>query len=115
VDELTQSWSLNAQRKFFRIADNVPEETWYWLALGSIGLSAGLKLRGGTTGRFSSDSGRRRSFSSASTTASCGQAASLNGPLAGYKREASRLVKRERMRQALSPDARAGSGARSRS
>ena len=44
VDEVNQSWSLNAQRKFFTIGDNVPEETWYWLALGSIGLSAGLKL-----------------------------------------------------------------------
>ena len=23
-----------AQRTFFRVTDNVPEEEWYWLALG---------------------------------------------------------------------------------
>lgn len=34
------------QRSFFRITDNIPEETWYWLALGSIGLSAALRLTG---------------------------------------------------------------------
>ncbi len=33
-----------AQRTFFRVTDNVPEEAWYWLALGSIGVSAVLKL-----------------------------------------------------------------------
>jgi hypothetical protein len=44
VDEVTQSPSESAQRKFFRITDNIPEETWYWLALGSIGVSASLKL-----------------------------------------------------------------------
>ena len=33
-----------AQRTFFRVTDNVPEEAWYWLALGSIGVSAWLKL-----------------------------------------------------------------------
>jgi hypothetical protein len=32
------------QRQFFRVTDNIPEETWYWLALGSIGASALLKL-----------------------------------------------------------------------
>jgi hypothetical protein len=32
------------QRMFFRVTDNIPEETWYWLALASIGVSAGLKL-----------------------------------------------------------------------
>jgi len=32
------------QQSFFRVTDNIPEETWYWLALGSIGLSAYLKL-----------------------------------------------------------------------
>jgi len=32
------------QRAFFRVTDNVPEEAWYWLALGSIGISAWLKL-----------------------------------------------------------------------
>jgi hypothetical protein len=44
VDELSRSPSESAQRKFFRITDNIPEEAWYWLALGSIGISAGLKL-----------------------------------------------------------------------
>jgi hypothetical protein len=34
----------NAQRTFFRVTDNIPEEAWYWAALGSIGLSALLKL-----------------------------------------------------------------------
>ena len=33
-----------AQRTFFRVTDRVPEEAWYWLALGSIGVSAWLKL-----------------------------------------------------------------------
>ncbi|HET8587928.1 MAG TPA: hypothetical protein VFM74_08665 [Candidatus Limnocylindria bacterium] len=33
-----------AQRSFFRVTDNIPEEAWYWAALGSIGLSAMLKL-----------------------------------------------------------------------
>ena len=32
------------QRTFFRVTDRVPEEAWYWLALGSIGVSAWLKL-----------------------------------------------------------------------
>ncbi len=34
----------NAQQTFFRVTDNIPEEAWYWAALGSIGLSAMLKL-----------------------------------------------------------------------
>ncbi len=34
------------QETFFRATDNIPEETWYWLALGSIGFSALLKLFG---------------------------------------------------------------------
>ncbi len=33
-----------AQQSFFRVTDNIPEETWYWLALGSIGVSAMLKM-----------------------------------------------------------------------
>ncbi len=40
----TQTDPDSAQRKFFRVTDNIPEETWYWLALASIGMSAGLKL-----------------------------------------------------------------------
>ena len=35
-----------AQQTFFRATDNIPEETWYWLALSSIGVSALLKLFG---------------------------------------------------------------------
>lgn len=34
------------QQTYFRVTDNIPEESWYWLALGSIGLSALLKLFG---------------------------------------------------------------------
>ena len=34
------------QQQFFRVTDNIAEETWYWLALGSIGISAILKLAG---------------------------------------------------------------------
>jgi hypothetical protein len=29
-----------------RITDSVPESTWYWAALASIGMSAFLRLRG---------------------------------------------------------------------
>ena len=42
--ETTQTQGESVQRKFFRVTDNIPEETWYWLALGSIGVSAALKL-----------------------------------------------------------------------
>lgn len=34
----------SAQQSYFRVTDSVPESTWYWLALASIGISAGLKL-----------------------------------------------------------------------
>ena len=33
-----------AEQTYFRATDGVPEETWYWLALGSIAVSAALKL-----------------------------------------------------------------------
>ena len=33
-----------AQETYFSITDRVPEETWYWAAIGSILLSAGLKV-----------------------------------------------------------------------
>lgn len=36
--------SESPQQKFFRMTDNIPEESWYWMALASIGVSAGLKL-----------------------------------------------------------------------
>ncbi len=40
----TKEQAVEAQQTFFRITDNVPEEVWYWAALGSIGISAMLKL-----------------------------------------------------------------------
>ena len=39
-----QQSAAEAQQTFFRVTDNIPEETWYWAALGSIGISALLKL-----------------------------------------------------------------------
>jgi hypothetical protein len=36
--------SGEAQTSYFRVTDNVPEQTWYWLSLGSILISAGFKL-----------------------------------------------------------------------
>ncbi len=44
MDEFSVAGGESAQRKFFRVTDNIPEEAWYWLALASIGLSASLKL-----------------------------------------------------------------------
>ena len=35
----TERASESAQRRF-SVTDNIPEETWYWLALSSIGVSA---------------------------------------------------------------------------
>lgn len=32
----------DAQNQYFRITDQVPEEVWYWAALGSIIISASL-------------------------------------------------------------------------
>jgi hypothetical protein len=34
------------QQTYFRITDRMPEEVWYWAAMGSIAVSAGLWLRG---------------------------------------------------------------------
>ena len=42
----TRPQAEEAQKTFFRATDNIPEETWYWAALGSIGISALLKLAG---------------------------------------------------------------------
>jgi len=42
----TKDQAVEAQQTFFRVTDNVPEEAWYWAALGSIGISAMLKLSG---------------------------------------------------------------------
>ena len=41
-----QGTVMEAQHSFFRLTDNIPEETWYWAALGSIAISATLKLAG---------------------------------------------------------------------
>ena len=35
-----------AQAQYFRVTDQVPEEAWYWAALGSIIVSASLFLLG---------------------------------------------------------------------
>jgi hypothetical protein len=35
-----------APQTMMRITDNIPEEAWYWAAVGSIGLSALLKMAG---------------------------------------------------------------------
>ena len=34
----------DTQKGYFAITDQVPEEVWYWAAMGSIGISAVLKL-----------------------------------------------------------------------
>ena len=38
--------TTNAQDQYFRVTDQVPEEVWYWAALGSIIVSASLFLMG---------------------------------------------------------------------
>lgn len=38
--------STSAQQSFFRATDSVPEEAWYWAAVGSIVVSAVLKMMG---------------------------------------------------------------------
>lgn len=38
--------AANVQEQYFRVTDRVPEETWYWAALGSILVSAVLFLSG---------------------------------------------------------------------
>ena len=44
--DVIQPTAGSPQRSFFRITDNIPEEAWYWAAVGSIGVSAGLRLAG---------------------------------------------------------------------
>lgn len=34
------------QESYFQITNHIPEQAWYWAALGSIVVSAGLKLSG---------------------------------------------------------------------
>ena len=36
----------DAQESYFSFTDQIPEEAWYWAAIGSIALSAALKLAG---------------------------------------------------------------------
>jgi hypothetical protein len=38
------STAKEAQENYFSFTDQVPEEVWYWAAIGSIGLSAALKI-----------------------------------------------------------------------
>jgi hypothetical protein len=38
--------SDDAQQGYFQVTDAVPEEVWYWSAMGAILLSATLKLAG---------------------------------------------------------------------
>jgi hypothetical protein len=45
VDTATDT-AQNAQAQYFRVTDQVPEEVWYWAALGSIMVSASLFLFG---------------------------------------------------------------------
>ena len=42
----TVAKAQDAQQQYFRITDQVPEEIWYWAALGSIVVSATLFLFG---------------------------------------------------------------------
>ena len=44
--EVGEGTGQDPQRSFFRVTDNIPEEAWYWMALGSIGASAVLRLTG---------------------------------------------------------------------
>ena len=41
TDAVTSS-AQDAQEQYFRVTDQVPEEVWYWAALGSIVISATL-------------------------------------------------------------------------
>jgi hypothetical protein len=45
VDTATNT-AQDAQAQYFRVTDQVPEEVWYWAALGSIMVSASLFLFG---------------------------------------------------------------------
>lgn len=38
------SGSSSPQQAYFRVTDNIPEQAWYWLAIGSILASLGFKL-----------------------------------------------------------------------
>ena len=36
----------DAQQRYFAVTDDVPEQVWYWAALGAVAISAALKLTG---------------------------------------------------------------------
>lgn len=36
----------NPQQQYFQITNNIPEQAWYWASLGSIVISAFLKVTG---------------------------------------------------------------------
>ncbi len=40
----TTNTAKGAQESFFAVTDQIPEEAWYWAAMGSIAVSALLKL-----------------------------------------------------------------------
>ena len=44
--DTAQVTAQKAQEQYFRVTDQVPEEVWYWAALGSIIVSASLFLIG---------------------------------------------------------------------
>jgi hypothetical protein len=44
--ETATGTAQNAQERYFRVTDQVPEEVWYWAALGSIMVSTSLFLLG---------------------------------------------------------------------
>ena len=46
ADVKIPSETATVQEQYFRVTDRVPEETWYWAALGSILVSAVLFISG---------------------------------------------------------------------
>jgi len=42
--DVAASKAQDAQKQYFRITDQVPEEVWYWAALASVAASALLKI-----------------------------------------------------------------------
>lgn len=43
---MTQDDAQQTQKQYFQLTGSIPEEVWYWAALGSILASAGLWLAG---------------------------------------------------------------------
>ena len=61
----------DAQEHYFRVTDQVPEEVWYWAALGSIIVSASLFLMGKRDWSIFVGQWPRPSSSSACSTRFC--------------------------------------------